>query len=103
LPKNFKLENKWYPPSIFKLLSDDQRKQLKEWMEKKGSSGKRSVAAIKKQIKEELKAKRKRPTNEEAKMTKVTPNRVPTKRQAKNLAAGLTSRRSKRVDARRVA
>ncbi len=61
LPKNFKLENKWYPPSIFKLLSDDQRKQLKEWMEKKGSSGgKRLVAAIKKQIKEELKSEAKK-------------------------------------------
>lgn len=60
LPKNFKLENKWYPPSIFKLLSDDQKKQLKEWMEKKGSGGKRSVAAIKKQIKEELKSEAKK-------------------------------------------
>ena len=36
-------------------------------------------------------------------MMKVTPNRVPTKRQAKNLAAGRTNRKSKRVDARRVA
>ena len=59
LPKNFKLENKYYPPSIYKLLSDEQRKQLKKWQdEKKGE--KRSVAAIKKQIKEELKSEAKR-------------------------------------------
>jgi hypothetical protein len=52
LPKGFKLENKWYPPSVYRLLSQEQRKQLKEWSEKKG---KRTVAALKKQIKEELK------------------------------------------------
>jgi hypothetical protein len=52
LPKGFKLENKWYPPTIFRLLSQDQKDQLKEWSDKKG---KRSVAAMKKQIKDELK------------------------------------------------
>ena len=52
LPKGFKLENKWYPPKIFRLLSQEQKDQLKEWGEKKG---KRSVAALKKQIKDELK------------------------------------------------
>jgi hypothetical protein len=56
LPKGFKLENKWYPPKIFKLLSTEQRNQLKEWSEKKG---KRSVAALKKQIKDELKSEMK--------------------------------------------
>lgn len=49
LPKGFKLENKWYPPKIFRLLSQEQKDQLKEWGEKKG---KRSVAARKKQIKD---------------------------------------------------
>ncbi len=43
LPKGFKLENKWYPPKIFKLLSQKQRNQLKEWGEKKC---KRSIAAL---------------------------------------------------------
>jgi hypothetical protein len=52
LPKGFKLENKYYPSKIFRLLSQEQRDQLKEWGEKKG---KRSVAALKKQIKDELK------------------------------------------------
>jgi hypothetical protein len=56
LPKRFKLENKWYPPKIFRLLSQEQRNQLKEWGEKKG---KRSVAALKEQIKEELKSEMK--------------------------------------------
>ncbi|KAI2502128.1 hypothetical protein MHU86_12358 [Fragilaria crotonensis] len=51
LPKGFKLENKWYPPRIFRLLSQDQKDQLKEWSKK----GKRSVTALKKQIKDELK------------------------------------------------
>ncbi|KAI2499230.1 hypothetical protein MHU86_15271 [Fragilaria crotonensis] len=45
-------ENKWYPPNIFRLLSQEQKDQLKEWSDKKG---KRSVAAMKKQIKDELK------------------------------------------------
>ncbi|KAI2489134.1 hypothetical protein MHU86_25463 [Fragilaria crotonensis] len=49
LPKGFKLENKYYPPKIFRLLSQEQKDQLKEWGDKKG---KRSVAALKKQIKE---------------------------------------------------
>ena len=53
LPKNFKLENKYYPPRIYRLLSQDQKDQLKEWGEKKG---KRSVASLKKQIKDELKS-----------------------------------------------
>ena len=52
LPKGFKLENKYYPPKIFRLLSQEQKDQLKEWGVKKC---KRSVAALKKQIKEELK------------------------------------------------
>ncbi len=56
LPKGFKLENKWYPPKIFRLLSQEQKDQLKEWNEKKG---KRSVAALKKQIKDELKSEMK--------------------------------------------
>ena len=59
LPKNFKLENKYYPPGVYRLLSDDQRKQLKKWQEEKNANGKRSVAAIKKQIKEELKSEAK--------------------------------------------
>ena len=57
LPKGFKLENKWYPPRIFRLLSQEQKDQLKEWSEKKG---KRSVAALKKQIKDELKSEMKK-------------------------------------------
>ncbi|KAI2491289.1 hypothetical protein MHU86_23271 [Fragilaria crotonensis] len=56
LPKGFKLENKWYPPKIFRLLSQEQKNQLKEWGEKKG---KRTVAALKKQIKDELKSEMK--------------------------------------------
>ena len=62
LPKGFKLENKWYPPKIFKLLSQEQRNQLKEWGAKKG---KRSVAALKKQIKDELKSEMKAGKGEE--------------------------------------
>ncbi|KAI2511684.1 hypothetical protein MHU86_2750 [Fragilaria crotonensis] len=31
LPKGFKLENKYYPPKIFRLLSQEQKDQLKEW------------------------------------------------------------------------
>ena len=30
LPKGFKLENKWYPPRIFRLLSQEQQDQLRE-------------------------------------------------------------------------
>ena len=56
LPKGFKLENKWYPPKISKLLSQEQRNQLKEWGAKKG---KRSVAALKNQIKDKLKSQMK--------------------------------------------
>lgn len=62
LPKGFKLENKWYPPRIFRLLSQEQKDQLKEWSEKKG---KRSVAALKKQIKDELKNEMKKKGGEE--------------------------------------
>ena len=29
LPKGFKLENKWYPPRIFRLLSQEQQDQLR--------------------------------------------------------------------------
>jgi hypothetical protein len=42
-------------PKIFRLLSKEQRNQLKEWGEKRGTGNKRSVAALKKQIKDELK------------------------------------------------
>lgn len=52
LPKNFKLEDKWYPPSIFKLLSKEQKDQLTKWQETKE---KRKVAALKREIIEELK------------------------------------------------
>ena len=62
LPKGFKLENKWYQPKIFRLLSQDQKDQLKEWSEKKG---KRSVAALKKQIKDELKSEMKKKGGED--------------------------------------
>jgi hypothetical protein len=57
LPKGFKLENNWYPPSIFRLLGQEQQDQLREWNEKKG---KRSVAALKKELKKELKTEMKR-------------------------------------------
>ena len=63
LPKGFKLENKWYPPRIFRLLSQEQKDQLREWSEKKG---KRSVAALKKQIKDELKSEMKRKNEKES-------------------------------------
>ena len=33
LPKGFELENKWYPPKIFKLLSQEQQNQLWQWGE----------------------------------------------------------------------
>ena len=62
LPKGFKLENKWYPPRIFRLLSQDQKDKLNEWGEKKG---KRSVAALKKQIKDELKNEMKKKRGDE--------------------------------------
>jgi hypothetical protein len=58
LPKNFTLENKWYPPKIYCLLSQEQQAQLRTWSkdkDRKKSKGKRSVAALKKQIKEVLK------------------------------------------------
>jgi hypothetical protein len=61
LPKGFKLENKGYPPKVFNLLCQEQRDQLKEWGEKKG---KWSVAALKKQIKDELKSERNSPVKE---------------------------------------
>ena len=58
LPKNFKLENKWYPPKIYRLLTQEQQEQLRAWNKDKDgkkSKGKRSVAALKKQIKDVLK------------------------------------------------
>jgi hypothetical protein len=61
LPKGFKLENKWYPPRIFRLPSQEQQEQLREWNEKKG---KRKVATLKKQIKDELKSEMKRKGND---------------------------------------
>ena len=54
LPKNFKLENKYYPPKVYRLLSKEHKEQLREWGVKKG--GKRAVSALKKQIKDELKS-----------------------------------------------
>lgn len=56
LPKGFKLENKWYPKKIFNLLSQAQKKQLQEWGKKDSSNtpDKRSVAALKKEIKDEI-------------------------------------------------
>jgi predicted RNA-binding protein YlxR (DUF448 family) len=45
LPKGFKLENKWYPPSVYRLLTAEQKSQLKEWSDKKG---KRSVRCLEK-------------------------------------------------------
>jgi hypothetical protein len=57
-PKNFKLENKWYPPKIYCLLSQEQQEQLRAWSkdkEGKKSKGKRSVSALKQQIKDVLK------------------------------------------------
>ena len=58
LPKNFKLENKWYPPKIYRLLSQEQQDKLREWnkdKDTKKSKGKRSVSALKKRIKDVLK------------------------------------------------
>ncbi len=58
LPKNFKLENKWYPPKIYHLLSQEQQEQLRIWSKDKDSKkakGKRLVVALEKQIKEALK------------------------------------------------
>ncbi|KAI2496607.1 hypothetical protein MHU86_17935 [Fragilaria crotonensis] len=59
LPKNFKLENKWYPPKIYRLLTQEQQDQLRTWNKdkdgKKSKGKKRSVAALKKQIKDVLK------------------------------------------------
>ncbi len=57
LPKYFKLENKWYPPKIYRLLTQEQQEQLRTWNKDKDgkkSKGKRSVAALKKQIKDVL-------------------------------------------------
>jgi len=60
LPKSFKLENKWYPPKIYRLLSKDQQDQLRTWAKEKDkdgkkSRGKRSVSALKKQITDAVK------------------------------------------------
>jgi hypothetical protein len=71
LPKGFKLENKWYPPKIVRLLSQDQRDQLKEWSEKKGE---RSMAALKKQIKEELKSEMKKKGGDDKESDKAESN-----------------------------
>jgi len=55
LPKGFKLENKWYPKKVFNLLSSAQKKQLQDWGKKDSTNEKRSVAALKKEIKDEIK------------------------------------------------
>jgi hypothetical protein len=68
LPKNFKLENKWYPPKIYRLLTQEQQEQLRAWNKDKDgkkSKGKRSVAALKKQIKDVLKEVDKKNEKEE--------------------------------------
>ncbi len=68
LPKNFKLENKWYPSKIYRLLSQEQQKQLRAWSkdkESKKSKGKRSVSALKQQIKDVLKDKMKKKSDRE--------------------------------------
>jgi hypothetical protein len=49
LQKKFKLENKWYPQKIYRLLSQEQQEQLRTWNKDKDgkkSKGKRSVAAL---------------------------------------------------------
>jgi hypothetical protein len=69
LPKNFKLENKWYPPKIYRLLTQEQQEQLRIWNKDKDgkkSKGKRSVAALKKQIKDVLKEVDKKNDKEES-------------------------------------
>jgi hypothetical protein len=53
LPKNFKLENKFYPPHVYRLLSDEQKNQLKEWS-KSSKRHKRTVSVLKQAV-EELK------------------------------------------------
>jgi hypothetical protein len=60
LPKGYKLENKWYPPKIYRLLSKDQQDQLRTWAKEKDkdgkkSKGKRLVSALKKQITDAVK------------------------------------------------
>ncbi len=70
LPKSFKLENKWYPPKIYRLLTHEQQEQLRTWNKdrdsKKSTTGKRSVASLKKQIKEVLKAVDKKKDKDES-------------------------------------
>ncbi|KAI2511717.1 hypothetical protein MHU86_2783 [Fragilaria crotonensis] len=89
LPKGFKLENKYYPPKIFRLLSQEQKDQLKEWGDKKG---KRSVAALKKQIKEELKNEMKKLAKETTMMAMMTMSQAQMKRPGRNSVAALTRR-----------
>ncbi|KAI2499338.1 hypothetical protein MHU86_15182 [Fragilaria crotonensis] len=84
LPKGFKLENKYYPPKIFRLLSQEQKDQLKEWGDKKG---KRSVAALKKQIKEELKNEMKKLARETTMMAMMTMSQAQMKRPGRNSVA----------------
>ncbi len=63
IPKNFKLENKWYPPKIHRLLNQKQQEQVRAWSkdkEGKKSKWKRSVSALKQQIKDVLKDKMKK-------------------------------------------
>jgi hypothetical protein len=69
LPKNFKLENMWYPPKIYRLLTQEQQEQLRTWNKDKDgkkSEGKRLVAALKKQIKDVLKEVDKKNDKEES-------------------------------------
>ena len=69
LPKNFKLENKWYPPKLYRLLTQEQQEQLRSWNKDKDgkkSKGKRSVAALKKQIKDVMKEVEKKKGKEES-------------------------------------
>lgn len=65
LPDDFKLEDKFYKPHIFRLLSKEQKEQLTAWAEKKkknrGSSStdsrrsdKRKIKALKKKLKKAL-------------------------------------------------
>jgi len=54
LPKNFKLEDKYYPPATFRLLSNEQKEQLKKWKEDKDT---RKVAALTKEVLKELRGR----------------------------------------------
>lgn len=50
LPKNFKLEDKFYPKSTFHLLSEEQKAQLKKWS---AAKEKRKIATLKKEWRRE--------------------------------------------------